>query len=275
VQAQKFGADVMIPAQAEALDCRQAGPEGELRLQLSDGRWLRGRTVVVASGARYRRPEVPRLAEFEGRGVWYWASAVEARLCARAEVALVGGGNSAGQAAVFLAGHAAKVHMLVRGPDLSASMSRYLIDRIAGTANIELLTHTELSGLRGARGGSLEGLRWRDRRSGAEWGCDTRNLFLFVGAEPETRWLEGCGVAVDAQGFVRTGWDAVKDQCRAKMTLADAPQRAPLETSVPGVFAIGDVRSGSTKRVAAGVGEGAAVVSQIHAFLASLRATSP
>ena len=261
VQAQKFGADVMIPAQAEALDCRQAGPEGELRLQLSDGRWLRGRTVVVASGARYRRPEVPRLAEFEGRGVWYWASAVEARLCARAEVALVGGGNSAGQAAVFLAGHAAKVHMLVRGPDLSASMSRYLIDRIAGTANIELLTHTELSGLRGARGGSLEGLRWRDRRSGAEWGCDTRNLFLFVGAEPETRWLEGCGVAVDAQGIVRTGVAAEE--------AAGAYLPGPLETSVPGVFAVGDVRSGSVKRVGGAIGEGAAVVASIHRYLAA------
>ena len=261
VQAQKFGADVMIPAQAQALDCSQAGPEGELRLQLSDGRWLRGRTVIIASGARYRRPEVPRLAEFEGRGVWYWASAVEARLCTRAEVALVGGGNSAGQAAVFLAGHAAKVHMLVRGPDLSASMSRYLIDRIANTPNIALRTHTELSGLHGERGGSLNGLRWRDRKSGAERDCDSRNLFLFVGAEPETRWLEGCGVAVDAQGFVRTGVAAEE--------ASGAYLPGPLETSVPGVFAVGDVRSGSVKRVGGAIGEGAAVVALIHRYLAA------
>lgn len=260
VQAQKFGADLMIPSEALALDCSRAGPEGELRLQLSDGRWLRSRTVVVASGARYRRPEVPRLAEFEGRGVWYWASAVEARLCAQAEVALVGGGNSAGQAAVFLAGHAAKVHMLVRGPDLSASMSRYLIDRISHTPNIELCTHTELCGLRGERGGSLNGLRWRDRRSGAEHDCDTRNLFLFVGAEPETGWLEGCGVAVDARGFVLTGAAAAE--------AAGAYLPAALEASVPGVFAVGDVRAGSVKRVGGAIGEGAAAVAQIHSYLA-------
>ncbi|HEX2013195.1 MAG TPA: FAD-dependent oxidoreductase [Roseateles sp.] len=260
VQAQKFGVDVMIPTEALALDCSQAGPEGQLRLQMSDGRWLRGRTVVVASGARYRRPEVPRLAEFEGRGVWYWASAVEAKLCAQSEVALVGGGNSAGQAAVFLAEHAAKVHMLVRGPDLSASMSRYLIDRIANTSNIELLTHTELSALHGERGGKLNGLSWRDRRSGEQWDCDTRNLFLFVGAEPETRWLEGCGVAVDAHGFVCTG--------AAAEAAAGAYLPGPLETSVPGVFAVGDVRSGSVKRVGGAIGEGAAAVASIHQYLA-------
>jgi thioredoxin reductase (NADPH) len=260
VQAQKFGVDVMIPTEALALDCSQAGPEGHLRLQMADGRWLRGRTVVVASGARYRRPEVARLAEFEGRGVWYWASAVEAKLCAQSEVALVGGGNSAGQAAVFLAEHAARVHMLVRGPDLSASMSRYLIDRIANTPNIELLTHTELSALRGERGGNLNGLRWRDRRSGEEWGCDTRHLFLFVGAEPETRWLDGCGVAVDARGFVLTGPAAAE--------AAGAYLPAALEASVPGVFAVGDVRSGSVKRVGGAIGEGAAAVAQIHQYLA-------
>jgi len=261
VQAQKFGVDMMIPTEALALDCSQAGPEGQLRLQTSDGRWLRGRTVVVASGARYRRPAVPRLAEFEGRGVWYWASAVEAKLCAQTEVALVGGGNSAGQAAVYLAEHAAKVHMLVRGPDLSASMSRYLIDRIANTGNIELLTYTELSALRGERGGKLSGLSWRDRRSGEQWDCDTRNLFLFVGAEPETAWLEGCGVAVDGHGFVCTG---VAAEAAAGAYLPGA-----LETSVPGVFAVGDVRSGSVKRVGGAIGEGAAVVASIHRYLAS------
>jgi thioredoxin reductase (NADPH) len=260
VQAQKFGVDMMIPTEALSLDCSQAGPEGHLRLQMSDGRWLRGRTVVVASGARYRRPEVPRLAEFEGRGIWYWASAVEAKLCAQSEVALVGGGNSAGQAAVFLAGHAAKVHMLVRGPDLSASMSSYLISRIANTPNIELLTHTELSALHGERGGSLNGLRWRDRRSGEQWDCEARHLFLFVGAEPETGWLAGCGVAVDARGFVLTGPAAAE--------AAGAYLPATLEASVPGVFAVGDVRSGSVKRVGGAIGEGAAAVAQIHQYLA-------
>lgn len=258
VQAQKFGAELMIPARAVSLDCSDAGPEGELRLQLGDGRRLRSRTVVVASGARYRRPAVSRLAEFEGRGVWYWASAVEARLCARAEVALVGGGNSAGQAAVFLAEHAAKVHMLVRGPDLSASMSRYLIDRIAATPNIELLTHTELSSLQGERGSGLAGVGWRNRRSGAQSQHALRHLFLFVGAEPETRWLEGCGVAVDAQGFVLTG----------PAEAASAYLPAALEASVPGVFAVGDVRSGSVKRVGGAIGEGAAAVAQIHRYLA-------
>jgi thioredoxin reductase (NADPH) len=260
VQAQKFGAELMIPARAVSLDCSAAGPEGELRLLLSDGRCLRGRTVVVASGARYRRPEVPRLAEFEGRGVWYWASAVEARLCASAEVALVGGGNSAGQAAVFLAQHAAQVHLLVRGPDLSASMSRYLIDRIAATPNIELLTHTELSSLQGERGSGLAGVGWRHRPSGAESRHALRHLFLFVGAEPETRWLEGCGVAVDAQGFVLTGPAAAE--------AAGAYLPATLEASVPGVFAVGDVRSGSVKRVGGAIGEGAAAVAQIHQYLA-------
>src|SRR5439155_14138157 len=147
VQAQKFGAEMMIPAQAAALECNDAGPGGELGLTLRDGRTLRARTVVIASGARYRRPDVPRLSEFEGRGVWYWASAIEAKMCAGADVALVGGGNSAGQAAVFLAKHAAKVHMLVRGAGLAASMSRYLIDRIEAPPNIDLHSNTQLTQL--------------------------------------------------------------------------------------------------------------------------------
>jgi thioredoxin reductase (NADPH) len=149
VQAQKFGAEILIPAQAAALDCSNAGPDGELSLKLSDERRLRSRTVVIASGARYRRPEVPGLSKFEGRGVWYWASALEAKMCAHAEVVVVGGGNSAGQAAVFLAQHATKVFMLIRGPSLAASMSRYLIDRIEATPNIELRPHTELKELHG------------------------------------------------------------------------------------------------------------------------------
>lgn len=255
VQAQKFGAEIMIPAQVRSLDCTRSGPERELVLQLTDGRRLRARCVVAASGARYRRPAVPRLGEFEGRGIWYWASAIEATSCAQAEVALVGGGNSAGQAAVFLSQHAAQVHMLVRGPGLAATMSRYLIDRIAATPNITLRPHTELCTLHGDPAAGLQGLAWRDRRSGEQVNKDIRHLFLFVGAEPETTWLDACGIAVDTHGFVCTG-DA-----------AGAGPRAPLESSIPGVFAVGDVRAGSVKRVGGAIGEGAAAVAQIHRYL--------
>jgi thioredoxin reductase (NADPH) len=261
VQAQKFGAEMLIPTQVQSLDCSRSGADRELLLHLADGRRLRARTVVVASGARYRRPDVPRLAEFEGRGIWYWASAVEATLCSKLEVALVGGGNSAGQAAVFLSQHAAKVHMLVRGPGLAATMSRYLIDRIEATPNIELCPHTEITQLRGDMPGGLSLVSWRDRRSGLEHERAIRHLFLFVGAEPETRWLSGCPAAVDAHGFVLTG-----------AALGDLPggfRPAALETSVPGLFAVGDVRSGSVKRVGAAIGEGAAAVAQIHQHLAA------
>jgi thioredoxin reductase (NADPH) len=259
VQAQKFGAHILIPAQATRLDCSCAPDGGGLSLELADGRRLRARSVVIASGARYRRPAVPRLAEFEGRGIWYWASPVEARGCSGIEVALVGGGNSAGQAAVFLAQHAARVYMLVRGPGLAASMSRYLIDRIAATPNIELLTQTEVTRLDGNEVG-LEAVTWRDRRSGEECSHALRHLFLFVGADPETDWLQDCGVELDAQGFVRTGTAVGQHH-------GGGPP-APLETSVPGVFAVGDVRAGSVKRVGAAIGEGAAAVAQIHQVLA-------
>ena len=259
VQAQKFGAEMLIPAQAAALDCSRAESDGESTIRLTDGRRLRARTIVIASGARYRRPGVPRLAEFEGRGVWYWASAIEAKMCSGSEVVLVGGGNSAGQAAVFLAAHAAKVFMLVRGQSLASSMSQYLIDRIAATRNIELLTNCELAQLRGELPGGLKGVSWRERGDGAEHQCDIRNVFLFVGAEPETGWLEGCGVAVDTHGFVLTGNDA-------PARVGGRP-RASLESSAPGVFAVGDVRSGSVKRVGGAIGEGAAVVAMIHQHL--------
>ncbi len=263
VQAQKFGAEILIPAQATGLDCAKAGPGGELALALSDGRSLRARTVVIASGARYRRPDVPRLAEFEGRGVWYWASALEAKACAGVEVALVGGGNSAGQAAVFLAQQAAKVHVLVRGPGLAAGMSRYLIDRIEATANIELHAHTELAALHGTPGEGLAAVTWRDRRTGVSSERPIRHVFVFVGADPETRWLAGCAVRLDAHGFVLTGPAAT----------TDAP-RATLESSVAGVFAVGDVRAGSVKRVGGAIGEGAAAVASIHALLALASSTT-
>ena len=256
IQAEKFGADIMIPVAAKTLDCSRAN--GALALELEGGDRLKARTVVVASGARYRRPAIPDIARFEGRGVWYWASPIEARLCAGEEVALVGGGNSAGQAAVFLSAHVSKVRMMVRGSGLAQSMSRYLIDRIAATSNIELMTETEIVALSGPPDGGVEKVRWRNRRSGVESEAPIRNVFLFIGADPATEWLHGCGVALDRLGFVTTG-SRTDDG-------ADA-QRSKLESSVAGVFAVGDVRSGSVKRVGGAIGEGAEVVAAIHAFL--------
>jgi thioredoxin reductase (NADPH) len=258
VQAQKFGAEILIPAQATKLDCSCAGPDGDLMLTLVDGRKLRSRTVVIASGARYRRPECQRLSEFEGRGVWYWASALEAKMCAQTEVVIVGGGNSAGQAAVFLSQYASKVHMLVRGPGLAASMSRYLIDRLQATSNFELHTDTEISGIEGDASG-LSAVRWRDKRNNVEEEHRIHHVFLFVGADPETGWLQGCGVAFDPNGFVLTGSDCATGATRGASAL--------LASSVPGVFAVGDVRSGSVKRVGGAIGEGAAVVASIHRYL--------
>jgi thioredoxin reductase (NADPH) len=248
VQAQKFGARVLVPAQVAGLEC---GPESPPVLRLTDGRRLRARSVVVASGARYNRPQARNLPSFEGRGVWYWASPIEARLCRGEHVVLVGGGNSAGQAAVFLAAHAARVTMLVRGAGLAATMSRYLIDRIAANTNIEVLARQELAELEGDGAGHLAHVSWRDRDTGAVTRHAGRNLFLFIGASPETAFLEDCGVALDRAGFVLTG----------------SPGRGELESSLPGVFAVGDVRAGSTKRVGAAIGEGAAVVAALHRFL--------
>ena len=259
-QARKFGARMLIPSEIVGLHCeRRAGDP--LALHLSGGRTVRSRTVVIASGARYRRPDCDSLAAMEGHGVWYWASPIEAKMCAAQEVVLVGGGNSAGQAAVFLSSHAAKVWMLVRGHGLADSMSRYLIDRIAATSNIELLTRTEIVGLSGSRESGVEGVRWRNRDSGHEETREARNVFLFLGADPATAWLKECGVALDDKGFVLTG--------SQQATTAQGPMAAlSLATSVPGVFAIGDVRSGSVKRVGGAIGEGAAVAAQLHAYLA-------
>src|SRR5215471_15120740 len=255
-QAQKFGADIMIPVSVRSLDC--ARRDGFFKLALDGEEEVRSRAVVVASGARYRRPEIENLARYEGRGVWYWASPIEARLCAEQEVALVGGGNSAGQAAVFLSGHARKVTMIIRGGGLGASMSRYLIERIEATPNIDLLFNTEVVGLEGGQTGSLERVRWRSRLSGEDFTINIRNLFLFVGADPATGWLDGCGVTLDRGGFVVTG-------AQSELNLGRAVQS--LETSVPGVFAVGDVRSGSVKRVGGAIGEGAQVVAALHGFL--------
>src|SRR6185369_11707695 len=201
-QATKFGTDFAIPAQAVRLECRSPGT---LALMLEDGREVSARTVVLASGARYRRPELAGLEAFEGRGVSYWASPIEAHHCRGKDVVLVGAGNSAGQAAVFLAQHAARVLMLVRGKGLSDSMSRYLVDRIAAMPNIEVLTRTELSGMEPDENGDLGFARWRHRDRGDEVRHEVGQVFLFVGADPATEWLRTCDVALDAKGFVRTG----------------------------------------------------------------------
>ncbi|MDF0520411.1 FAD-dependent oxidoreductase [Bradyrhizobium yuanmingense] len=255
-QAQKFGADIMIPMSVSSLDCSRVN--GTFALALDCGETLRSRSVVVASGARYRRPDIANLDKFEGRGVWYWASPVEARLCAGEEVALVGAGNSAGQAAVFLSGHAKRVLMIIRGGGLGASMSRYLIERIEATPNIELMFNTEITALEGDEASLLRRIRWKSRLSDDEDSADIRNLFLFVGADPATSWLDGCGVTLDRGGFVVTG--AQSEQNQGKLV-------APLETSVPGVYAVGDVRSGSVKRVGGAIGEGAQVVASLHGYL--------
>lgn len=251
-QALKFGAELAIPLEVARLDCAAEGAGLPHRLELSNGDTVQTRTVVVATGARYRRPGIENLSPFEGSGVSYWASPVEARLCAGEEVALVGGGNSAGQAVVFLASKVKALNLVIRGPGLEASMSKYLIDRIAALPNVRIHTHTEIMALEGDADTGLTGAVFRDRRSGETHVCPMRHLFLFVGADPNADWLAQC-VALDDKGFVETG--------RSSLTL---------QTDSSGIFAIGDVRAGSTKRVAAAVGEGAAVVSQIHQYLASL-----
>ena len=251
-QAEKFGAEMAIPDEVVRLRSRANGAP-RFELDLANGERVVARSVVVASGVRYRRIDVPRLAEFEGSSVHYWATPLERKLCAGEEVALVGAGNSAGQAVVYLSGQVSKIWMLVRGASLEASMSRYLVDRIAGLPNVEVLTRTEVAGLEGA-GGVLEAVRWRDREADKETRRPIRHLFLFTGAEPNTDWLSGSDVLLDENGFVRTGADVGKGE-------------RPLETSVPGIFAIGDVRCGSVKRVAAAVGEGAQVIATVHGYL--------
>jgi thioredoxin reductase (NADPH) len=250
-QAQKFGAEMAIPDEVASL--RNDPDPGPIRLTLANDEHVSARSVVIASGARYRRLRVENLDAFEGSSVHYWASPLEGKLCAGQEVALVGAGNSAGQAVVYLASQVAKVWVLVRGANLAASMSRYLVDRISGLANVEVVTGAEVSRLEGENG-KLEAVHWRLGASGEDVRRPIGHLFLFIGAEPNTDWLSGSGVTLDAKGFVVTGAAAIGD-------------RGLLETSRPGVFAIGDVRSGSVKRVAASVGEGAQVVAALHAFL--------
>ena len=259
-QAQKFGAEMAIPDEVASLGDGAGSEGGAFKLCLSSDECVTARAVVIASGARYRRLAVEGFDAFECTSIHYWASPLEGRLCAGQEVAVVGGGNSAGQATVYLAGQGAKVWLLVRGPSLEISMSRYLADRIASLPNVEVVTQAQVSALEG-RGGALDAIRWRRGPSGDETQRPIRHLFLFIGADPNTDWLSRSGVSLDAKGFVRTGGEAESD-------------RRPLETSRRGIFAIGDVRSGSVKRVAASVGEGAQVVAALHSFLASFASAS-
>jgi thioredoxin reductase (NADPH) len=258
IQGQKFGAEILI-AKATRLICDRK----PYVIEADVGARVPARAVVIATGAEYRKLPLENLSRFEGAGVYYGATFVEAQLCGGEEVIVVGGGNSAGQAAVFLAQTTKRVHMLVRSAGLAESMSRYLIRRIEETPTIVLRTHTEIAALEG--GDHLESVRWRDSRTGQIEEHNVRHVFVMTGADPNTRWLAGC-VALDAKGFIKTGPDLSPEELRARgWPLARPPYL--LETSLPGVFAVGDVRGGSIKRVASAVGEGSIAVSFVHQVL--------
>ncbi|RFU49636.1 cyclic nucleotide-binding domain-containing thioredoxin-disulfide reductase [Paraburkholderia sp. DHOC27] len=252
-QCRKFGAEVGVPIEALSIDCKESEP---FHIGLDHDEDVFARAVVIATGARYRKPDLVRLEHFEGRGIYYSATFMEGGFCNDEELIVVGGGNSAGQAAVFLARFARRVHVVVRGDGLSASMSAYLIRRIDAAANITLHTRTRIIELCGEA--RLEGIRW-DRQGEIEY-QPVRHVFLFLGAEPNTRWLGEC-VALDKDGFVLTGADT------GEAWTAERPPH-DLETSRPGIFCTGDVRYGSVKRVAAAVGEGAAAIQAVHQYLA-------
>ena len=258
-QAQKFGAQVTVAKKARALLCKRK----PFSIELEDGSTVSARTIIIATGASYRKLAVQDLARFEGAGVYYAATAMEAQLCRGEDVIVVGGGNSAGQAAVFLAQSVRRVYMLVRAAGLAETMSRYLIRRIEQSPSIELRTRTEIVALEG--GDRLEAVRWRNNQTMAVERRAVGHVFVMTGAEPATRWLADC-VALDDKGFVKTGTDLSRDELRA----AGWPgTRAPhhLETSLPGVFAVGDVRSGNQKRVASAVGEGSTAIALVHQVL--------
>lgn len=248
-QAQKFGVEVLIPDEAIKLECGN----DPCHVQIGTGERIQARTVVLATGARYRRLTVDNLEQFEGSSVHYWASPLEADLCARQDVALVGGGNSAGQATVFLASRARHVTVIARRP-LRDTMSQYLVERIEAQPNVDVMIGCEVVALDGSNG-ELKAIGYRNRHDGTEGRRDVRYLFSFIGAEPNTDWLRSSGLKLDERGFVLTGDDA-------------GSERLPLETSRSGIFAVGDVRACSVKRVAAAVGDGAQVVAAIHAYLA-------
>jgi len=258
-QAQKFGAQMVVARSATRLDCARR----PYSIEAGEGLRVAARSVIIATGAAYRKPQIDNLSRFEGTGVYYGATFMEAQLCVDEEVIVVGGGNSAGQAAVFLAQTAKRVHVLVRSDGLAHSMSRYLIRRIEDNSAIVLHTHTEIAALEG--GNHLERVRWRDNRTGSTGTHAIRHVFLMTGAVPATQWLDGCMVR-DAKGFIKTGPELTQDELSAAHW---PPGRAPhlLETSLPGVFAVGDVRAGSIKRVASAVGEGSIAIAFVHQVL--------
>jgi thioredoxin reductase (NADPH) len=254
VQAEKFGAHIAVARTARALKCNRP----PYTVELDDGKSVQARSIIVASGAQYRKLPLPNLAQFEGSGVYYGATQVEAQLCRDEDVAVVGGGNSAGQAALFLSAHAKHVHLLVRGPGLADSMSRYLISRIEACREITFRPYTEVEALEGNT--HLERVRWRQVQTGGIEARDIQHLFLMTGASPNTAWLSGC-LALDGKQFIKTGADLGLD-----WSLVRPPYL--LETNLPGVFAVGDIRAGSVKRVASAVGEGSMAVQFIHRVLA-------
>jgi thioredoxin reductase (NADPH) len=258
-QAQKFGAQVMIAEGAVSLKCDTT----PYRVKIKGDLLVPARTVILAMGAEYRRPPLPNLSRFTGAGVYFNATPMEASLCGGEEVIIVGGGNSAGQAAMFLSKTVKRVYVLVRGGSLASTMSRYLIRRIEDSETVEVHTQTEIVGLDGAN--HLERVRWRDKTTGIEDEHAIRHVFMMTGAVPNTGWLKDC-IALDDKGFVKTGGSLTpEDLATWKWPLPRAPQI--FETSLPSVFAVGDVRSGSMKRVASAVGEGSACVQLVHRAL--------
>jgi thioredoxin reductase (NADPH) len=260
-QAQKFGAKMLVAANVTKLNCERRPYE----LSVDCGQTIRARTVVIASGAQYNKPNIENLTKFEGQGVYYGATFIEAQLCGKEDVIVVGGGNSAGQAAVYLSQTASKVHMLVRSSQLSDTMSRYLIQRIEENPAIEMHYCTEIVALDGDT--QLERVTWQDKITGETSTHGIRHLFIMAGASPRTEWLQGC-LALDSKGFVLTGRDLDPVVHDFKWPLSRVPLM--LETSLPGVFAVGDVRAGNVKRVASAVGEGSISIYLVHRVLAEL-----
>ncbi len=259
-QAQKFGAQIMISRGAASMTCSRK-PYG---VTIEGGQRLQARAVIIATGAQYRKPSLDRLSQFEGAGIYYSATFMESQVCSNEEVIVVGGGNSAGQAAVFLAQTSKHVHVLVRSDGLADTMSRYLIRRIEESPSISVKTHTEIIGLEG--NAHLEQVRVQDKTSGALQTLAIRHVFMMTGALPNTAWLDGC-IALDSKGFIKTGPDLTPDD----LASAQWPLTRPpllLETSRPGIFAVGDVRGGNVKRVASAVGEGSIAVFFVHRVFA-------
>ncbi|MGB8654249.1 MAG: FAD-dependent oxidoreductase [Candidatus Acidiferrales bacterium] len=260
-QSDKFGAKMMVARNVARLNCDKR----PYKIFLDNGNNIATRAIVIATGAQYNKPHIANLEKFEGQGIYYGATFMESQLCEEEEVIVVGGGNSAGQAAVFLSETARKVHMMVRSKGLSESMSRYLIQRIEENPNIELLCRTEIAALEGDT--HLERVTWKNKASGENFTRDIRHVFIMAGASPRTEWLQGC-LALDAKGFILTGRDLDGKSDPPAWQLSRPPQM--LETSLPGVFAVGDVRANNVKRVASAVGEGAIAIHLVHRALAEL-----